>query len=270
MKLELAVEGAEIKLETEGGWHLLGANPIRIDGGTTGITVGGNSGFLKTDIVSSIQRAVTGRPYRHSQKVVILGIIGSVEVKVDKEPMSEIIRYGDDRLVMLKTGGKFTVTAGSPSLEPGPGGTPVPDTKLRHTGYWRVDRPGQEVVSESGQAIKFLRIDLVISVYDRQDRVAGRGTSKAASIIWNATQKTGNFGVGEATESEAKKIGELWVGKDFSIASDKKTLLSKSGLRQYRPPTYKKILGKVQANLESRPEPKGTWTSNAHLDIVGK
>ena len=95
-------------------------------------------------------------------------------------------------------------------------------------------------------------------------------TVKQRIIVWRATRRTGNFGVGKETRAGAEKIGKLWVRKGYRVASDGKTLISKDGLRQYRPDALKKSLNKRQANLESRLRPEGPWTGNAHLDIVGE
>lgn len=62
-------------------------------------------------------------------------------------------------------------------------------------------------------------------------------------------------------------MGEAWVGPGYRVASDGKTLVSADGLRQYRPPSFKPSLEKVQANFESRPPGLTQWQSNAHLDI---
>ncbi len=84
-----------------------------------------------------------------------------------------------------------------------------------------------------------------------------------------------NFGVGEGTATEANAAGREWVGEDARLASDGKTLVSKDGTRQYRPPSWKKgnpnnpfnQNGKSQANFESRPTNSGPWKTNGHLDI---
>ena len=62
-------------------------------------------------------------------------------------------------------------------------------------------------------------------------------------------------------------MGKAWVGPEYKVASDGKTLISKDGLRQYRPPSYKPKLRKVQANFEIRQTPNGEWKGNAHLDV---
>lgn len=55
-------------------------------------------------------------------------------------------------------------------------------------------------------------------------------------------------------------------------SADGKTLISKDGLRQYRPPSIKpnswSAKTGVQANYEHRTKTKGQWQSNGHLDIM--
>lgn len=51
-------------------------------------------------------------------------------------------------------------------------------------------------------------------------------------------------------------------------ASNGKALVSADGLRQWRPPSYKRNLGKWQSNFESRLLPRGQWQGNGHLDIT--
>jgi hypothetical protein len=91
--------------------------------------------------------------------------------------------------------------------------------------------------------------------------------ARLSAILREAAAGKGNFGIGTATAEEAAEAGEAWVGQGAKVASDGKTLVSENGLRQYRPPSLKPNLGKVQANFESRPVPSGQWQSNGHLDI---
>jgi RHS repeat-associated protein len=93
-------------------------------------------------------------------------------------------------------------------------------------------------------------------------------TGEMSGMLREALAGKSNFGLGEATASQADVVGKAWVGEDAELASDGKTLVSKDGLRQYRPPSYKPKLGRVQANLEARLKPEGQWQSNAHIDIV--
>jgi RHS repeat-associated protein len=83
-----------------------------------------------------------------------------------------------------------------------------------------------------------------------------------------AARGKGNFGVGKGTRAQAELAGHAWVGEGYTIASDGRTLISRNGLRQYRPPTYKPHLKRWQANFESRHVPRGAWQANGHLDIM--
>jgi hypothetical protein len=74
----------------------------------------------------------------------------------------------------------------------------------------------------------------------------------------------GNFTVGEATKTQANKIGSAWIGRPATA----KYNVSADGLRQYRKAMLKKGSGKTQANLESRAAAAGAWTKNGHIDIV--
>ncbi|MCF7484266.1 hypothetical protein L3V31_21505 [Vibrio sp. J1-1] len=88
----------------------------------------------------------------------------------------------------------------------------------------------------------------------------------------DAAKGKGNFGLGTTTRSQADEMGKAWVGKDPKLASDGKTLVSKDGYRQYRPPSTKPnsphATTGVQANLERRFKPEGQWQGNGRLDIV--
>ena len=101
-------------------------------------------------------------------------------------------------------------------------------------------------------------------VYDTDDVPQIIGTLR------DAKKGKGNFGLGTGSGALADQAGRAWVGEGSIVASDGKTLVSADGLRQYRPPTFKPNLGRVQANFEERPEPSGRWQSNGHLDIVGQ
>ena len=94
------------------------------------------------------------------------------------------------------------------------------------------------------------------------------GLASESGMLRSAAQGKGNFGVGQATEAVADRLGRAWVGSSPILANDGRTLISQDGLRQYRPPSFKPNLGKVQANFEQRLVPQGQWQSNGHLDIV--
>jgi len=91
---------------------------------------------------------------------------------------------------------------------------------------------------------------------------------RLVNILRQAAKGKGNFGLGKATAAEAEVLGKEWVGEGAKVASDGKTLVSADGLRQYRPPSQKPNLDKIQANFESRWKPAGEWQTNGHLDII--
>jgi filamentous hemagglutinin len=104
-------------------------------------------------------------------------------------------------------------------------------------------------------------------------RLAAKGGltwAEQSGILRAAARGKGNFGVGSATAREADDLGRAWVGEGYTVASDGKTLVSESGLRQYRPPSYKPKRGSYQANFEQRFEGQRSnrWQGNAHLDIT--
>jgi RHS repeat-associated protein len=91
-----------------------------------------------------------------------------------------------------------------------------------------------------------------------------------SGIVRDASSGKGNFGLGSGTASQATQAGEAWVGEGYRVASDGTTLISRDGLRAFRPPSFKPNLGTYQANFEYwvegqvRGEPMG----NGHLDIT--
>lgn len=67
-------------------------------------------------------------------------------------------------------------------------------------------------------------------------------------------------------------LGKSWVGLNYRIASDGKTLVSSDGLRTYRPPTAKNspyATTGIQANFERLENVRGHLKviSNGHLNI---
>ncbi|WP_341728039.1 DUF6531 domain-containing protein [Brooklawnia sp.] len=89
-----------------------------------------------------------------------------------------------------------------------------------------------------------------------------------SGILRDSSQGKGNFGLGSGTNSQAQQAGLAWVGDGYHAASDGKTLVSADGLHQWRPPSYKPILGIYQSNFEQRWVPQGQWQGNGHLDIL--
>lgn len=92
---------------------------------------------------------------------------------------------------------------------------------------------------------------------------------KVSGIVQEAARGKGDFGVGSATREEAEAAGRAWTGPDARLSQDGTTLVSKDGLRTYRPPSYKPRIGKVQANFEWKVPGVREPIGNAHLDIVG-
>jgi len=98
----------------------------------------------------------------------------------------------------------------------------------------------------------------------------GLSWAEQSGILRAAARGKGNFGLGSATSQDADVLGRAWVGENYTVASDGRTLVSESGLRQYRPPSYKPNLGRYQANFEQRFEGQLTrgWQSNGHLNVT--
>jgi RHS repeat-associated protein len=106
-----------------------------------------------------------------------------------------------------------------------------------------------------------------VSAITTGSRSAGN-VGRDIGILRDAAGGKGNFGLGSASAQDAERLGKVWVGKGYTVASDGKTLVSSDGLRQFRPPSFKPRLGMEQANFERRLEAVGQWFSNGHLDIV--
>ena len=118
---------------------------------------------------------------------------------------------------------------------------------------------GAGVISAIGKVIKCAKNIIKIS---RLQKLA-----KYSGILRNAAKFKGNFSIGKGTFNEAMELGKAWVGKGYKVASDGKTLISKSGLRQFRPPSFKPNLGLQQANFEWRLPGQKRWLGNAHFTI---
>ena len=91
-----------------------------------------------------------------------------------------------------------------------------------------------------------------------------------SGVLRQASKGKGNFGIGMATQEQATAMGYAWVGKGYKISRDGTALISANGMRQYRPPTFKKKLGKKQANFQRKFDGQisNGWQSNGHLDIL--
>uniref|UniRef100_UPI0011B0416B RHS repeat-associated core domain-containing protein n=1 Tax=Arthrobacter sp. GMC3 TaxID=2058894 RepID=UPI0011B0416B len=92
-----------------------------------------------------------------------------------------------------------------------------------------------------------------------------------SGILRAAARGKGNFGLGTSSESQALQAGESWLGPGHRLSSDGKALISRDGLRGFRPPSWKGRLGKFQANFERwiPDQITGRPMSNGHLDITG-
>ena len=103
---------------------------------------------------------------------------------------------------------------------------------------------------------------------DLERRLSMFARETARVQLPHAAKGKGNYGLGSGTVSQAERAGQSWVGEGYRIASDGKTLISRDGLRQFRPPSYKPNLDSWQANFEQRWTPEGQWQGNGHLDIT--
>lgn len=90
--------------------------------------------------------------------------------------------------------------------------------------------------------------------------VAGGGGGACGAV--GAAQ--GMAGGIKATRATSWLAGRMWTG--LGSRSTPVGRISANGLRQYRSPTHKQKLGRVQSNFESRPA-KGKWPNNFHVDI---
>lgn len=105
-------------------------------------------------------------------------------------------------------------------------------------------------------------------------RTAGKlTTAEQIGLLRDAVKGKGNFNLGQGTMSEADALSRAWVGPNYRVASDGKTLVSVDGLRIYRPPSPKNspyATTGIQANFERLEVVKGrpTVISNGHLDIT--
>lgn len=97
--------------------------------------------------------------------------------------------------------------------------------------------------------------------------------AEQSGMLRAAALGKGNFGIGQATAQEAEAMGRAWVGPNYRVASDGKTLVSADGLWTFRPPSPKNspyATTGVQANFERLEMVRGRPASigNAHLDIT--
>ena len=142
---------------------------------------------------------------------------------------------------------------------------------------WVTDADGNAVIQRPDGTLATSRNE-IDSIVKESPAVSasnvGLSSAEKAGILREASNlPSGNRTLtGTATRLEADELGKSWVGPNYRVASDGKTLLSADGLRQYRPPAPKPnspyTATGTQANFQQRLDPnQKTWTSNAHLDI---
>ncbi|WP_344808533.1 RHS repeat-associated core domain-containing protein, partial [Allohahella marinimesophila] len=130
-------------------------------------------------------------------------------------------------------------------------------------------------------ALSFIPAGAIIGTASRvtklvQGTKAAKGGDELAEMsgmLRDAAKGKGNFNIGSGTREQADAMGAAWVGSGAKVASDGRTLVSKDGLRQYRPPSSKSsdyATTGTQANFERRLEGQNSrqWQGNGHMDIV--
>jgi filamentous hemagglutinin len=101
---------------------------------------------------------------------------------------------------------------------------------------------GQQVV-ETGSRIVIV-VATVVAANTEDDWPVLSG------IVRDPAKGKGNYGLGSGMASQATRAGESWVDEGFRIASDGRTLVSRDGLRMFRPPKWKPNEGKSQAHFK--------------------
>ncbi|MGF6899969.1 YD repeat-containing protein [Paraburkholderia sp. GAS348] len=90
-------------------------------------------------------------------------------------------------------------------------------------------------------------------------------------MLKDARSIKGDFNLGEGTRADADALARDLLGHGYRSSSrDESILISKDGLRQYRPPNSKDspyATTGVQANFQSRSVPHGEWQNNGHLNV---
>jgi len=130
---------------------------------------------------------------------------------------------------------------------------------------------------DGGEELELLRTALGIS-----EGVRGLSEMQQLAndmgLLREASQTKGLYSLGEATAAESDRLGRIWVGEEYSIASDGTTLVSKNGTHVYRPPSAKPSSSYattgVQSNFEllekDAARNKMTVVGNGHLNITIK
>lgn len=106
----------------------------------------------------------------------------------------------------------------------------------------------------------------------------GMSLADEMAALREAALGKGNFGVGTGTQADAMRLGNAWVGKGSRVASDGRTLVSKDGLRIFRPPSAKPnsphATTGIQANFQTLERVRINGVEklrvlrNGHLDVT--
>ena len=145
-------------------------------------------------------------------------------------------------------------------------------------------------VGKFGQASRFANETKIgeVAVFGKAGRAVGGGVAaekffvgsrgakitndwaKLSGMLKEAAKGKGNFGIGLATIEQANAMGKAWVGNGYRISSSGKAWISTDGMKQYRVPSHKPFLNRMQANFERKFEGQISqrWQANAHLDII--
>lgn len=99
--------------------------------------------------------------------------------------------------------------------------------------------------------------------------LAGSGRTRDLTESLEALAgKHGNWSVpGRFTRAEADEIGRAWVGPGARWSKNRTALISRDGLRQYRPAQWKHRAKRWRANIEARPTRTGKFVSDGHIEI---
>jgi hypothetical protein len=95
-------------------------------------------------------------------------------------------------------------------------------------------------------------------------------------MLRDASQTKGLHTLGDLTAVESDRLGKIWVGEDYHIASDGTTLVSNDGTHVYRPPSAKPnsqyATTGIQSNFEllekDAARNKMTVVGNGHVNII--
>ncbi|HEX9502998.1 MAG TPA: hypothetical protein VF974_01585 [Patescibacteria group bacterium] len=84
-----------------------------------------------------------------------------------------------------------------------------------------------------------------------------------------ASEGRGNYTLGDATAVESDRLGKIWVGDNYRIASDGKTLVSQDGTHVYMPPSAKPNSPYATTGVQSNFEilENGKKLGNGHVNI---